>query len=104
MWRLGVPTKKYAANYFIDMGNAALVEHGWSGFGGAAFFLAVLASGDIIYRAPNPRFGEVLKLGLDLYSGAPCQRPNAWRAIVAGTAWRAAAGEREPCDGAPRRG
>jgi hypothetical protein len=57
MFRLAVPSKRFPVSHFIDEGVALLNAHGWSGASGAAFYVAVLASGDVPHRSANPRSG-----------------------------------------------
>jgi hypothetical protein len=83
-FRLPQPSSKKAFSWFIDEGNALLNANNWGGFSGTALLVAVLASGDVVWRQHRPALGEVLEIGLDLYQGRPCTTPNAWRAVASG--------------------
>jgi hypothetical protein len=49
---------------------------------GPAVLAAILAHGDIPWRAHNQRAGQPLEVGIDPYSGTRCS--NRWRAVLAG--------------------
>lgn len=80
MWRLDAPSTQYSFSHFLDEANIMLRRHGQ--INGPAFLRAIVAHNDVPYRLQDRRVGEVLALGLDLYSGRPCS--NAWRGVLKG--------------------
>ena len=69
---------------FVDHCCDFLAAHSLGGeVAGASVFGAMLAHGDIPWRANNPSVGQLLKVGLNIYTGRPCSVPNAWRNVLA---------------------
>ena len=83
--RTATPRRDRYFSFFVNAANDLLRERlRVATVGGEAFLAAVFAHADICWRAPDPRWGVLLEVGLDAYKGACCN--NAWRGLLDGTA------------------
>lgn len=83
-WRLHAPDRSRAFFSVVDSLNDFLEGRGMPAVEGDAAFAAIIAAGDICWRAPNSKIGQLLEIGLSRYSGLPCR--NAWRDVLSGKA------------------
>jgi hypothetical protein len=82
MYRLDEPSRKLAFYSHVDNCNDVLQRLGLRAVEGAAVLAAILAHGDIPWRAHNPRRGQMLEVALAPFTGRKCN--NRWRAVLTG--------------------
>lgn len=84
-WRTSAPRRDHYFGHWVALANDMLAGvWGLEGVSGDAFLAAVHAHGDVAWRAPDPRLGVILEVGLDPYTGAYCN--NTWRGLLDGSA------------------
>jgi hypothetical protein len=94
MYRTREPdTTRYFSAHVEDVNEVIARRWRARAVSGPAVFVAVVAHGDVAWRAHDRRVGQPLEIGLDQFSGVECS--NVWRKLLEGQPLRAPLPPRE---------
>jgi hypothetical protein len=84
LFRTQAPVSSVYFVHWTDVANSILTQQGWASISGSSLFAALLACGDVVWRAQDRSIGQPLEVGLHQYVGRRCE--GQWRAILKGEA------------------